>query len=169
MPPAPAPEPTMTLPPAASGEPTVTRVASVASGFSEEFRQLLRSRLILVHLLALAYLVILFVLSTVVAPPKDTSASAASWTIPWTLIVTFSESVIGTLVLSRWWAMPLRYLRLWELIFFGVHAACYAVYRLDFLAGIQEGAGNEATAYYSRSAGWPPCNSSSPSSWSTVC
>ncbi|HLJ95074.1 MAG TPA: serine/threonine-protein kinase [Gemmataceae bacterium] len=115
--------------------------ASSGRAFDEEVRSLLRSRLILVHLLSLGFVVLLAALSfanptgkqdSVVRPDHD------SWL---RLFVPFAESLVGSLVLWRSRALSLRSLRVWELVCFVTLAAYNGYDRFDALAHM--GAGTE--------------------------
>jgi serine/threonine-protein kinase len=133
MPPDP-PGPTITLP-AAAVAATVTRPASVPSGFDEELRQLLRSRLILVHLLALAFVVLQAAMSFLTPDEayKLDAAMRPDQGNPWRLLVPFAQSLVGAVVLWRSPGMSWRSLRLWELVFFTTHAAYYGQLRYEML------------------------------------
>jgi serine/threonine-protein kinase len=110
-----------------------------ARGFDEELRRLLRSRLILVHLLGLAFGVLLMVMSLIVPGQDEEPALRPDTGYWWRLAVPVAESLIGAIVLRRSAGMSLRSLRLWELIFFATHAAYNAHLRFDFLAHTAEG------------------------------
>jgi serine/threonine-protein kinase len=101
-------------------------------GFDEELRRLLRSRLILVHLLVLAFFVLVVVVSYY-QPTQDESdpQPAGYW---WRLAVPLAECLIGAVVLWRSPRLSLRSLRLWELAHFGVVAAYFGLFRVDLLA-----------------------------------
>ncbi|MEZ6073687.1 MAG: serine/threonine-protein kinase [Pirellulales bacterium] len=94
-----------------------------ARAFGEEVRVLLRSRLILVHLLTLAYVVLLIALSLAVPTGDEETLSRPDKGIWWHLVPPLAESLIGTVVLWRLPGMKLRSLRGWELVCFGTHAA----------------------------------------------
>ena len=106
--------------------------------FDEELRRLLRSRLILVHLLSLAYVVLVVTFGLVMS-----RLERGSWRLdlylaqnPHTLIL--AQSVVGVLVLWRSPAMSIKSLRLWELFHFTTLAVCYGYirfWRLAFIAG----------------------------------
>jgi serine/threonine-protein kinase len=102
--------------------------------FDEERRQLLRSRLVLVHLLFLGYTSLLTVLSFV-APTSDQNAitrpDQGTW---WLLAPPLVESLVGAVVLWRWRRVSVGWLRVWELVCFGVHAANAGYHRFDDLA-----------------------------------
>ncbi|HET6575945.1 MAG TPA: hypothetical protein VFG68_20255, partial [Fimbriiglobus sp.] len=115
---------------------------AAGSGFYEELRRLLRSRLILVHLLALAFFVLLAALSMVVPRSAEDSALRPAQGHWWRLAVPLAESLIGTLVLWRLSGMSLRSLRLWELIFFATHAAYNGHNRFEGLADLEGAARN---------------------------
>ena len=103
------------------------------SGFDEELRQLLRSRLILVHLLALAYVLLLAALSSMARGDEDPALRPDQGN-PWRLVPTLAQSLIGAVVLWRSPGMSLRSLRLWELVHFATHAAYFGVLRFDMLS-----------------------------------
>jgi serine/threonine-protein kinase len=100
--------------------------------FDEELRRLLRSRLILVHLLALAFFVLVVVVSYY-QPTQDESdpQPAGYW---WRLAVPLAECLIGAVVLWRSLGLSQRSLRLWELAHFGIVAAYFGLFRVDLLA-----------------------------------
>ena len=89
MPDAAPPGPTVTLPHADTGDATVTRAPPVGSGFDEEFRRLVRSRLVLVHLLTLAFVGLLAVLEVAI-PRGEGDPTAGYW---WRLTVPFAVRV----------------------------------------------------------------------------
>jgi serine/threonine-protein kinase len=106
-----------------------------AAGFDEEVRRLLRSRLILVHLLTLAFVALLIVLEVVI--PRDASprpADGPGWRLAVTLAASFAESLAGALALGRRPGMSVRSLRLWELALVATHTAYYGHYRFEVLA-----------------------------------
>jgi serine/threonine-protein kinase len=106
--------------------------------FDDELRRLLRSRLILVHLLSLAYVVLVVTFGLLMS-----RLESGSWRLdlylaqnPHALIL--AQSVVGALVLWRSRAMSIRSLRLWELFHFTTLAMCYGYlrfWRLAFIAG----------------------------------
>jgi serine/threonine-protein kinase len=104
-----------------------------SGAFNEELRRLLRSRLILVHLLSLAWVVLLAALSIVIPRAEQEAALRPSEGYWWWLAAPFAESAIGTLVLWRGVEMSLRSLRRWELIAFAVFAAYNAHNRFEVL------------------------------------
>lgn len=101
--------------------------------FDEELRRLLRSRLILVHLLFLGFVGLFLVLALVTsgAPGAEAGAEKSYW---WVAAGPLAESLVGALVL--WWrrGMSLRSLRLWELACIATHAVTLGVNRFDDLA-----------------------------------
>ena len=101
---------------------------ALLGGFDEELRRLLRSRLILVHLLALVF----FVLIAAVSLYSPASERQPNWWLQ--LAVPLAESMIGTAVLWRSPGLSQRSLRLWELAYFGLLAAFFGVFRFDRLA-----------------------------------
>jgi tRNA A-37 threonylcarbamoyl transferase component Bud32 len=109
--------------------------ASSARGYQEELRRLLRSRLILVHLLLLGYLVMATVLSLSAPPSGDEGMSMRPdkgvW---WWFAAPIVESLIGVVVLWRARDMSLRSLRMWELICFATLAAQYGYDRFWSMA-----------------------------------
>jgi serine/threonine-protein kinase len=135
--------------PATHADPTVTFVApeespEVVTGrppsrqvFDEELRRLLRSRLILVHLLALALGVLIvaisFYYSTIRA--EDLTRGPGYW---WGLAVPLAECLIGAVVLWRSPGMSQRSLRLWELAHFGILAAYCGLSRFESLVHLDE-------------------------------
>jgi eukaryotic-like serine/threonine-protein kinase len=123
---------------APSDEPMRTAPAASrpGSGFDEELRQLLRSRLILVHLLALILTLLLVVQLLLIprrAPDSATRLYDSYW---WCLAALSLESVIGVMVLRRFAGMSLRSLRLWELTFLVINAAYYGYDRYEKLSNL---------------------------------
>ncbi|MBA4066799.1 MAG: serine/threonine protein kinase [Isosphaera sp.] len=124
-------------PPEPTAAPAPARWATTApAGFDEEFRRLLRSRLILVHLLTLAFVALLVVLEVTIprgdAPPEP--AEGPGWRLAGSLAVSFAESLVGTLVLWRRPGMSARSLRVWELALFGTQTAYHGHFRFEVLA-----------------------------------
>jgi serine/threonine-protein kinase len=111
-----------------------------AGRFEEELRRLLRSRLILVHLLALAFFVLVVVVSYY-SPTQDESdpRPAGYW---WRLAVPLAECLIGAVVLWRSLGLSPRSLRLWELAHFGIVAVYFGLLRVDLLAYADVGGRN---------------------------
>ena len=72
------------------------------SRFNEELRVLLRSRLLLVHLLALLYVALLKVLTF--STPSGNTLTQPDQGNPWTFFPVFAECLIGAGVL--WRGMP---------------------------------------------------------------
>lgn len=91
--------------------------------FGEEIRQLLRTRLILVHMLLLGYMALLTVLSLTVPRGDEEPLTRPDKGVWWHLLPPLVESLVGMIVLWRCPKMTLQSLRLWELICFGTHAA----------------------------------------------
>jgi eukaryotic-like serine/threonine-protein kinase len=109
--------------------------------FNEELRVLLRSRLILVHLLCLGYVVLLAALSLAIPPSEQDASTRPDKGLWWLLAAPFAESLIGALVLWRSRGMSLQSLRLWELICFATQAAHNGYYRFEDLVRL-DGAPN---------------------------
>ena len=100
--------------------------ASSARVYQEELRQLLCSRLILVHLLVLGYYALLAI--TLLSGPKDPSLGLDLRT--WALIVgSAAPCLVGAVALWRSPALSLRALRRWELFLFVTQAAAGGAYR----------------------------------------
>jgi serine/threonine-protein kinase len=110
------------------------------SGFDEELRRLLRSRLILLHLLALAFVLLLAVLSFVVPGEREDVSVRPDQGNPWRLVPLLVECVAGAVILWRTPGMSLRSLRLWELLFFATHAGYNGHLRFEMLAYVAGGA-----------------------------
>jgi serine/threonine-protein kinase len=124
---------------ARAGGPTTSFVPvghMPANGFDEELRQLLRSRLIFVHLIALALAMLLVVM--ILFAPSGPDPLRPS--LPQILLhlVAFVEILIGSLVLWCRPGMSLRSLRMWELLFFGLQGAIGGVSRFEALALVDE-------------------------------
>jgi eukaryotic-like serine/threonine-protein kinase len=132
------------------GVPTTSFVSQgrvPRSGFDEELRRLLRSRLILVHLLALPLHVLLFALIMLALRSKEASSLIPD-PVDLGLAAPLAESLIGTIFLWRLPRMALRSLRLWELAYFGIHAAYFGFMRFERLAYPAEGDENVAVLAY---------------------
>jgi hypothetical protein len=107
-----------------------------AGGFDEELRRLLRFRLILVHLLALALFVLIAATSFfALTLEEDLIQRLHTKLLPVPLV----ECLIGAVVLWRSPAMLLRSLRLWELAQFGIVAAYFGLFRFERLAYVDWG------------------------------
>jgi serine/threonine-protein kinase len=109
-------------------------VNSSGRAFQEEFRQLLRSRLILVHLLVLGYVVMASALSFSAPPDNEGISHRPDQGVWWWYAAPFLESLIGVVVLWRVRDMSLRSLRMWELICFATLAAKYGYDRFVSMA-----------------------------------
>jgi serine/threonine-protein kinase len=108
-------------------------------GFDEELRRLLRSRLILVHLLGLAFFVLVAAVSFYSLTLEGGSILGL---YRWLLPVPLVECLIGAVVLWRSPGMSLRSLRLWELAHFGIEAAYFGLFRFEVLASVDRGPPN---------------------------
>jgi serine/threonine-protein kinase len=111
-----------------------------AGGFDEEFRRILRSRLLLVHLLVLT----LFILIVVISFPSRalTEDLTPRQRYAWLVAVPLAECLLGAFVLWRSPGMSKRLLRLWELAHFSIVAAFFGVQRFGMLAYAAEGRPN---------------------------
>lgn len=138
---APAGVPTASFPPAAQ----VTE-----SGFDEELRILLRSRLITIHLLALAFVVLLEIMGFVTPGPAsaDDRAMRPGAGSSWPFLFPLGVCLIGLVVLWRMAGMPLRTLRVWELIFFASFAAFHGLFRFNMLAYAMDGTPDPSERVY---------------------
>jgi serine/threonine-protein kinase len=126
----------------------VTRTAPVGSGYEEELRQLLRSRLILVNLLALVG-GLLFVVTALLIPVGAQDPSIRPSPMEW---LTFAALCVGFLGSSlALWSRPgmsLRSLRLWELLFFASFTAHTGYVRFHLLAlDVPESAREDVIAF----------------------
>src|SRR5205085_10477622 len=72
-------------------------VRSSSQAYGEEIRRLLRSRLILLHLLALLYVALLKALT--LSTPGGNSLTQPDQGNPWTLLPVFAEWLVGAAVL----------------------------------------------------------------------
>lgn len=108
--------------------------SSSSRAFHDEFRQLLRSRLILVHLLLLGYVGMATALSWTAPPDSDGISHRPDKGVWWWFAAPFVESVVGVLALWRARGMSLRSLRTWELICFATLAAQYGYDRFASMA-----------------------------------
>ena len=134
--------PTMTFE-APPGAPTASFAAGgrgPRSGFDEELRRVLRSRLILIHLLALAYVFLLVVLSFVGTAQREDVSLRPDQGNPWRLVPMLVECLVGAAFLWSRRGMSLGSLRLWELIFFATHAGSNGHLRFEMLAHMAGGA-----------------------------
>ncbi len=121
---------------AQAGAPTASFAPGgplAGSGFDEELRRLLRARLILVHVLGVAYIALLAALS-VLLPEGEGESSRPDQGNPWRLVPPIVQSLVGAVVLWRSPRMSLRSLRLWELVYFATHAAYFGWLRFEMLA-----------------------------------
>jgi serine/threonine-protein kinase len=117
------------------------------NGFDEELRRLLRQRLILIHLLALAFTILLAVLSRLITRGEQEALVHFGDRYWWGMLAAqLAEGLIGTLVLWRLSGMSLRWLRLWELIFFATYGATSGLNRFEALAAPIEGAARSVPA-----------------------
>jgi serine/threonine-protein kinase len=116
--------------------------ALTARGFDEELRRLLRSRLILIHLLALTYVTLLAALSFVMPGSEEDAALRPDQGQPWRLAPLFALSLIGAAILGRSPGMSIRSLRLWEIAFFVTNAAYNGLLRYEMLAYVAGGGPN---------------------------
>lgn len=123
----------------ASPDQTVTFVSTPGPGlqsssraYGEEIRRLLRSRLILVHLLALLYVALLKALT--LSTPGGNSLTQPDQGNPWTFFPVFAECMLGAVVLWRMPGMSLRSLRLWEVAHFVTVVVFYSWLRFEMLA-----------------------------------
>lgn len=108
--------------------------ASSARVYQEELRRLLRSRLILVHLLVFGYVVMASALSFSAPPDSEGISHRPDKGVWWWFAAPFVESLIGVVVLWRAQDMSLRSLRMWELICFAILAAMYGYDRFASMA-----------------------------------
>ena len=102
------------------------------SGFDEELRRLLRSRLMFVHLLALMYVALLKALT--LSTPGDNPLDQPDQGNPWLFFPVFAESAVGAIVLWRLPGMSLWSLRLWEATHFVTVVGFYGWLRFEMLA-----------------------------------
>lgn len=118
--------------------PALLPGAPTSSGqaFQEEFRQLLRSRLILVHLLLLGYVVMSTALSWSAPTASEGISHRPDNGVWWYYAAPFVDSLIGVGVLWRARDMSLRSLRMWELFCFATLAALYGYDRFARMASL---------------------------------
>ena len=110
------------------------------SGFDEELRRLLRERLLLIHLLALALIVLLAAMIRLTPTAEQEGIIQPRESYFWgRLAAQFAEAAIGTFALWRFSAMTLQSLRLWELTFFVTYAAAAGFNRFAVLAAPIDG------------------------------
>jgi eukaryotic-like serine/threonine-protein kinase len=107
-------------------------VRSSSRAYGEEIRQLLRSRLILVHLLALLYVALLKALT--LSTPGGNSLAQPDQGNPWTFFPVFAECLLGAAVLWRMPGMSLQSLRIWEVAHFVTVVVFYSWLRFEMLA-----------------------------------
>jgi eukaryotic-like serine/threonine-protein kinase len=108
-------------------------------GFDEELRQLLRSRLILAHLLGLAFVAMISALSFVVTGVDEDPTHRPDQGTPWLFVPLLAQCLAGAAVLWRSPRMSLRSLRRWELAHFAAAAAFWGLYRFELLAQVAGG------------------------------
>src|SRR5262245_43074331 len=104
-------EPTATFD-APGGVPTgsfAPAVRAPRSGFDEELPRLLRSRLLFVHLLSLALMVLMAIMLSFVPRGGYSAPFSLPWALP--LLVAIAETLIGAFVLWRRPGLSLRSLR----------------------------------------------------------
>jgi serine/threonine-protein kinase len=114
--------------------PPAKRVELPLASLDEELRRLLRSRLILVHLLSLT-LGALIVAVSLYWPIREEDPTRRQG-YQWGLALPIAECLIGAVVLWQSPGMSLRSLRLWELTHFGIIAAYCGLSRFESLAYI---------------------------------
>jgi serine/threonine-protein kinase len=107
-------------------------IRSSSGAYGEEVRRLLRSRLILVHLLALLYVALLKALT--LSTPGGNSLTQPDQGNPWTFLPVFAECLVGAAVLWRMPGMSLLSLRLWEAAHFVTVVGFYGWLRFEMLA-----------------------------------
>jgi serine/threonine-protein kinase len=96
--------------------------------------------LILIHLLAIAFVLLSAVLSFVVPGELEDVSVRPDQGNPWRLVPFLVEGVVGAVILWRRPGMALRSLRLWELIFFALNAGWAGHFRFEMLAYVAGGA-----------------------------
>jgi serine/threonine-protein kinase len=116
---------------------SIPHPSSSGRAFDEELRRLLRSRLLLIHVLLLGFMVLLAAMIFAIPPDEQSAAARPDPGIWWLPAVPLAESLIGTLVLWRSRGLALRWLRLWELICFATQAAWNGYFRFDDLANLR--------------------------------
>jgi len=107
-------------------------IRSSSRAYGEEIRRLLRTRLILVHLLALLYVALLKALT--LSTPGGNSLTQPDQGNPWTFLPVFAECLVGAAVLWRMPGMSLWSLRLWEAAHFVTVVGFYSWLRFEMLA-----------------------------------
>jgi serine/threonine-protein kinase len=103
--------------------------------FDEELRQLLRSRLILVQVLATAF-VVLLVMMALLAPVDPSQPKQPPLPVPMALFLVLN--LVGLLALWRVPGVSQRALRWWEFALFGVWAVNLGLFRFLTLAAVPE-------------------------------
>ncbi|WP_425613563.1 serine/threonine-protein kinase [Anatilimnocola sp. NA78] len=109
-------------------------INSSGRAFQEELRQLLRSRLILAHLLLLSFVVLMQLLSFASPFGDNVPSHRPDNGVWWRFAPPFVVALIGVLALWRWDGMSLRSLRVWEIICFASQAMFYGYDRFERLA-----------------------------------
>jgi hypothetical protein len=104
--------------------------------FDEELRRLLRSRLILVHLLFLGWTVLLSVLHSATPRSEQDPVFRPDTNMWWEPAAPLAEGLIGTLVLWRSRGLSVGSLRRWEWICFATQAAYNGLSRFIDLARV---------------------------------
>jgi hypothetical protein len=131
------------------GVPTTSLAAGARApvgGFDEELRRLLPSRLILVHVLALTFFVLIAAVSFYGTGAEGDPTGQPGWWLR--LAVPLAECLIGAIVLWRSPELSQRSLRLWELAHFGILAAFFGLSRFERLAYVDVGNRNPLTQPY---------------------
>lgn len=105
---------------------------ATSRAYAEEIRRLLRSRLILVHLLALLYVVLLKALT--LSTPDGDSLLQPDQGNPWTNWPVVVECLLGAVILWRMPALSLSALRLWEFVHFATVVGYFTWLRFEMLA-----------------------------------
>jgi eukaryotic-like serine/threonine-protein kinase len=123
----------------ATKESLAQRARVAGSGYDEELRRLLRSRLILVHLGAFAFILLLTVRSFLEPRLEDDMSLRPDQGNPWLLMPPLAVSLIGGIVLWRSHVMSIRALRLAEFIVFATNATLCGMVRFAMLVSVADG------------------------------
>ena len=107
---------------------------SSGRAFQDELRKLLRSRLILVHLLLLGFIVLMQLLSMVSPTGDGGSSHRPDNGVWWRFAAPFAIGLIGLLAIWRSDKISLRSLRVWEIICFASQAIFFGYDRFERLA-----------------------------------
>src|SRR5262249_52932334 len=122
-------------------DPTRTAPAGPhrGSGFDEELRRLLRSRLLLVHLLTFVFLLLLSVMMWLTPQTAADRTTARTGVSLGQVVPALGPCLIGAVILWRSPGISLRFLRLWELLLLAGTAVLQGMIRFQMLVQVGDG------------------------------